>query len=182
MMATASALSQRISMEEYLASSYEPDLEFVDGVLVEKSTGEGDHSFLQAMVTAWFVNHRAEWMINVVTEYRTRTSKTRVRLPDICVVRRGGPVERVGVTAPLLCVEILSPEDRPGRVMKRLDEFVTMGVENLWILDPSDRSAATYTRFGMKPAEGTRLEIVGTPIYLDCAEMFELLDSESAAS
>ena len=65
--------------------------------------------------------------------------KTRVRLPDICVVRKGKPVERVRVTAPLLCVEILSPEDRTGRVMKRLDDFVAMGAENLWILDPSDR-------------------------------------------
>ena len=76
------------------------------------------------------------------------------------------------VTAPLLCIEILSPEDRPERVMKRLDDFVAMGVENLWILDPSDRSAATYSRFGMKPVEGDRLAIVDTGIYLDVAETF----------
>ena len=60
--------------------------------------------------------------------------------------------------------------------MKRLDDFVQMGVEHLWILDPSDRSAATHTRFGMKPVEGTRLEIAGTPIYLEVGEMFGLLD------
>ncbi len=61
---------------------------------------------------------------------------SRVRLPDICLVRRGEPVERVQVTAALLCLEILSPEDRPGRVMQRIDEFVAVGAENLWILDP----------------------------------------------
>ncbi len=176
MMATAAALPKLISMEEYLCSSYEPDLEFVDGMLEEKCMGTWEHGFLQAVITAWFVNHRAEWKIDVVNEYRTRTSKTRVRLPDICVVRQGRPVEQVGVTAPLLCIEILSPEDRPGRVMRRLDDFVAMGVENLWILDPSDRSAATYTRFGMKPVEGTRLEIAGTGIWLDVGEMFGLLD------
>ena len=60
--------------------------------------------------------------------------------------------------------------------MKRLDEFVAMGVENLWILDPIDRSAATYTRFGMKPVDGARLDIAGTPIYLDVAEIFTALD------
>ena len=101
-------------MEEYLSSSYEPDLEFVDGVLEEKNMGEWDHSLLQAAISAWFFNRRAEWKINVVMEYRTRTSKTRVRLPDICVVRQGGPVERVGVTAPLLCLEILSPGGSAG--------------------------------------------------------------------
>ncbi len=175
-MATASALPKLISIDEYLASSYEPDLEFVDGVLEEKNMGDWDHSFLQAMISHWFLQHRDEWKINVLTEYRTRTSNTRVRLPDICVVRQGEPVERVRVTAPLLCLEILSPEDRPGRVMKRLDDFVTMGAENLWILDPGDRSAATYTREGMRPLRGTRLEIAGTAIYLDVGEMFGKLD------
>ena len=175
-MATAPALPQLISIEEYLCSSYEPDLEFVDGVLEEKCMGERDHSFLQAAITAWFFRHRAEWKIDVLTEFRTRTSKTRVRLPDVCVVRQDAPVERVGMTAPLLCVEILSPEDRPGRVMRRLDDFVAMGVEHLWIVDPMDRSAATYTRVGMKPVEGTRLEIAGTGIWMDVGEMFGLLD------
>ena len=179
-MASASVLAERITIEEYLASSYEPDLEFVDGVLEEKNMGQWDHSFLQAIITTWFGTHRAEWQINVVTEYRTRTSKTRVRLPDICVVRRSDAIEQVRVTAPLLCIEILSPEDRPGRVMKRLDDFVAMGTENLWIIDPTDRSASTYSRFGMKPVDGTRLEISGTPIYLELADIFAELDQSLA--
>ena len=175
-MAAASALPALVTIEEYLSSSYEPDLEFVDGVLEEKNMGERDHGFLQAALSAWFYNHRAEWKIDVIAEYRTRTSKSRVRLPDVCVVWQGQKAERVRVTPPLLCIEILSPEDRPGRVMKRLDDFVAMGVESIWIIDPSDRSAATYSRFGMKPVEGDRLEIVGTPIYLHVAEVFATLD------
>ena len=175
-MSTASALSGLVTIEEYLASSYEPDLEYVDGVLEEKNMGERDHGFLQMAIGAWFFNHRAEWKIDVLAEYRTRTSKTRVRLPDVCVVWQGGAAEKVRVSPPLLCIEILSPEDRPGRVMKRLDEFVAMGTENLWILDPSDRSAATYSRFGMKAVEGDRLEIAGTGIYLDVAGIFATLD------
>ena len=175
-MATRSAVPALISIEEYLASSYEPDVEFVDGVLEEKNMGEWDHSFLQIAIGAWFFARREEWGIEVLSEYRTRTSMSRVRLPDICLVRRGETVERVRVTAPLLCLEILSPEDRPGRVMRRMDEFVAMGAENLWIVDPGDRSAATYTREGMRPVRGTRLEIAGTAIYLDVGEMFGMLD------
>ena len=175
-MATASTLPERISIDEYLATSYEPDLEFVDGVLEEKNMGEWEHSLLQIAVGAWFFSHRDDWGINVVTEYRTRTAMTRVRLPDVCVVRRGGPKERVGVTAPLVVIDILSPEDRPGRVMRRLDEFVAMGTENIWVLDPSDRSAATYSRSGMKPVSGKRLEVEETPIYLELAEVFAVLD------
>jgi Uma2 family endonuclease len=175
-MATVSPLDELIPIEEYLASSYEPDLEYVDGVLEEKNMGERDHGFLQMAIGSWFFTHRAEWGIDVLAEYRTRVSRTRVRLPDVCVVRQGEGKERVRVTPPLLCIEILSPEDRPGRVMKRLDDFVAMGAENLWILDPSDRSAATYSRFGMKPFEGDRLEIEGTGIYLDVKMIFATLD------
>ncbi len=83
------------------------------------------------MLGHWFILHQAEWKIDVLAEYRTRTSKSRVRLPEVCVVWQGARAERVRVTAPLLCIEILSPEDRPGRVMKRLDDFVQMGAENL---------------------------------------------------
>ena len=138
--------------------------------------GEWDHGFLQMAIGAWFFQRRVEWGLEVISEYRTRTSVSRVRLPDICLVRRGEPVERVRVTAPLLCLEILSPEDRPGRVMRRMDEFVAMGAENLWIVDPGDRSAATYGPEGMKPVRGAKLEIAGTEIYLDVTEMFGLLD------
>ena len=127
-MATAPALPRLISMDEYLASSYEPDMEFVDGVLEEKNMGERDHSLLQMEIGAWFVSHRDEWGVLVMSEFRTRTSATRVRLPDVCVVRRDSPKEGVGVTAPLIAIEILSPEDRIGRVMRRLDEFVAMGL------------------------------------------------------
>ncbi len=66
--------------------------------------------------------------------------------------------------------------------MKRLDDFVAMGAENLWIVDPGDRSASTYTRSGMKPLEGTRLEIAGSPIYLDVAQIFAELDQAKAFS
>ena len=175
-MAAASALPALLTIEEYLSSSYEPDLEFVDGMLEEKNMGELEHSVMQVAIAAWFFSRRAEWKIKTTTEYRTRTTRTRVRLPDIAVVWLTDAAERVRVTAPLLVIEILSPEDRPGRVMKRLDDFVAMGVENIWIFDPSDRSAAIYSRFGMKAAKGTLLEIEGTPIFINLAETFAVLD------
>ena len=55
-MAAASALPALVTIEECLSSSYEPDLEFVDGVLEEKTMGKRDHGFLQAAISAWFFN------------------------------------------------------------------------------------------------------------------------------
>jgi hypothetical protein len=41
-----------IAVEEYLRTSYEPEMEYVGGCLVDRHVGEYDHSRLQALVTA----------------------------------------------------------------------------------------------------------------------------------
>jgi hypothetical protein len=61
-------------------------------------------------------------------------------------------------------------------VLVRLNDFLKMGVENLWLLDPIERSACIYTRAGLTLAETTRLTIPGSPIYLDLPEIFSALD------
>jgi hypothetical protein len=50
-----------VSEAEYLATSYEPDAEFEDGVLIERNVGERDHSWLQAALAAYFFQRRRLW-------------------------------------------------------------------------------------------------------------------------
>jgi Uma2 family endonuclease len=176
MAAPAAALPVELTMEEYLHSIYHPDCDFVDGRLEERNFGEYEHSILQAAISAWFFQHRKEWDIRVTTEYRTRVSATRVRIPDISIFPIGGPVEKVRITPPLLAIEILSPDDRLPRVLVRLNDFLGMGVPNLWLIDPEDRSAFIYTRDGLRLVEETRLSIANTPIYLDLPEIFSALE------
>ncbi len=165
-----------IPMEEYLRTSYHPDCDFVDGVLEERSMGELEHSIMQIALGAWFFAHRAEWKIRVASEYRTKVSASRIRLPDISVFAHDGLNEQVRVTPPLLCIEILSPDDRIPRVVRRLQDFLAMGVPNLWLIDPIERAAFTYTEGGLRLVEEDRLAISGSPIYLDLAELFSALD------
>ena len=77
---------------------------------------------------------------------------------------------------PLLCIEILSSEDRTSRTVRVLDDYLAMGVRNLWLFDPIDRVVMTYSETGLKLVEGTRMTIPGTAIYLDLAEIFAALD------
>lgn len=42
-----------VSEAEYLATSYEPDAEFEDDVLIERNLRERDHSWLQAALAAF---------------------------------------------------------------------------------------------------------------------------------
>jgi Uma2 family endonuclease len=82
----------------------------------------------------------------------------------------------VRVSPALLNIEILSPEDRLPRVITRFNDYVAMGVPNLWLLDPVDRTAFIYSKDGLRLAEGPRLTIPDSPIYLDLPEIFSALD------
>ncbi len=172
-MATTTAL---LSLEEYLKTVYRPDCDFVDGEIEERKVGERDHNRIQLLVASWFLNHEREWNIESIPEQRTRVSKSRVRIPDVCLVSRDIPVEQVTVTPPLLCVEVLSPEDRLARITKRLDDFADMGVPNLWIIDPAQRIGYIYTSPNSLKLVTDRLTIPETPIYLDLPALFAELD------
>jgi hypothetical protein len=38
-----------ISLDTYLTTSYEPDVDYVDGVLEERNVGEYDHNIVQRL-------------------------------------------------------------------------------------------------------------------------------------
>jgi Uma2 family endonuclease len=139
-----------ISLEEYLASSYEPDCDFVDGHTEERNVGERTHSKLQRKLIALLVNHYEASGVEVFPELRIRVSPSRVRIPDICATL-GDPGEEVLTKPPFLCIEILSPEDRMSRVEVRINDFLAMGVPYVWVIDPATRQAYVATQ-----AEGLR--------------------------
>jgi Uma2 family endonuclease len=133
-----------ISVEDYLASSYEPDCDFVDGHIEERNVGEWDHSKLQLKVGAYLLAHYGNTGIEVATELRIRVTQTRVRIPDICVFLKN-PGERVPTKPPFICIQILSPEDRMSRVEVRINDFLAMGVPYVWVLDPETKQAFAAT-------------------------------------
>ncbi len=139
-----------ISVEEYLATSYRPDCDYVDGEVVERNLGERDHAWLQTAVASYFFVRRRQWNITVLTEMRVQVKPTRFRIPDICVLL-GDSEERILTKPPFICVEILSPEDRLKRVQGRITDYFEMGVPYVWVLDPETRQAYSAT-----PAEGLR--------------------------
>jgi len=172
-MATAITL---IPIEEYLRTACRPDCDYVDGHIEERNVGERDHNRLHIVLGAWFLAHEKAWNIYVLPEQRTRVSSARVRIPDVCLLRGDAPNEQVLTTPPLLCVEILSPEDRLPRIAKIMDDYARMGVANLWILDPKDRVAYDYSSNGFLKLITDRLTIPNTEIYVDLATLFASLD------
>ncbi len=174
------ATSTRVTIEEYLSTSYRPDVEYIDGELRPKNnTLEVDpmvqwvHGRLQQLIGMWFGQHEEEWDLLVAVEVRTRISPSIYRLPDVVVVRNapeGGEI----IEPPLIVVEILLPRDTYAETQRRARDYRDMGIENLWIIDPDTRTARackaeTWT-------EVARLTVEGSPIYLDVPALFARLD------
>ena len=63
---------------------------------------------------------------------------------------KGAPV--VIRNAPLLCVEILSPEDTQRKTKDRIDDYLAMGVPVVWLADPKLRLGYVYTKAGVEQA------------------------------
>ena len=134
-----------VSVQEYLATSFRPDRDYVDGELQERNLGEEPHSLTQISLAAFLFNRRAQWRIRVLTEQRVQVSPTRFRVPDVCVLPASAPHDPIVQQAPFLCVEILSPEDRVLRLNDRISDYFQMGVRYVWLLDPLKRRAFCYT-------------------------------------
>ena len=173
------ATTTLVSLEEYLASTYEPDLEYLNGELKERPMVMTAHGALQSFLSQWFANHRKEWGIRVAVEARTRVSSTRVRLPDVVVGPRGRWPQTL-VEPPLIVIEILSPSDTASELVEKIDDYLTMGVPNIWIIDESKR--AGFVIRSDAPAQPVqRFEVAGTPIYVELPEIFKSLDEDDEA-
>ena len=130
-----------IPIEQYLKTSeYEPDADYVDGVIEERFGGEYDHSAWQMAICYWFRTHSKAWNIRVLPELRVRVSETRVRVPDVVVLAGDAPLEKVITHPPLAVFEILSPEDTVSRMLHRLEDYHQMDIPQIWMLDPVKRS------------------------------------------
>ena len=162
--------------EEYLAASYRPDRELLDGQLVERNVGEYDHSNLQSRLTIWFGIRERQWGIRALTEQRIRVAPHRFRIPDVCVIRRDQPVEPVFTRPPLICIEVLSREDTLRGLQERVTDYLTFGVPNVWVLDPSTRKAWVCDRSGFHEPQDEVLAAAGTEIAVPLRELFAELD------
>ena len=166
----------RIPVEEYLATSYRPDCDYVDGEIEERNVGEFDHSVLQGLLFRLFYNNRESWKIRVSPEQRVRLAARKVRVPDVCVMRDDSPREQVITTPPLICIEILSPKDTLRRLRTRIDDYFEFGTGHVWVVDPGLRKAYVCSRTGFQEPDNGVLEISGSPIRVVLSELFAELD------
>jgi Uma2 family endonuclease len=93
----------------------------------------------------WLLEHEGSFDFRTFVEVRIRIRPGRFRVPDIALIPLSAAQEKIIETAPVLCIEILSPRDRMGRMIDRVEDYFSMGVPTYWILDPIARAAWVAT-------------------------------------
>ncbi len=166
---------RRVPVEAYLHSAdWEPDAEYVDGEIEERPMGEYDHSSWQAAIQKWFWKHEDEWNVRIRPELRIQVSPTRFRVPDVTILDRNQPIEPIITHAPVAVFEILSPEDRFTRFVRKLHDYEAMGIPQIWVIDPTGPAIQRYVVGHLaasavfdEPGRGIRFEMREIEALLD---------------
>jgi Uma2 family endonuclease len=166
-----------VPVEEYLRTTYEPDMEYVDGQLVERQVGEWRHSLLQSALAA-LLRGRAQGRFVAFTEQRMQISANprRYRIPDVCVVALPYAPEPVLTRPPHLVIEIVSPDDSFADVLGKVAEYLKAGVPHIWMPNPYKRTLHVADQDGIRVCQDLIAEtaLVGR---IDFGELFAELDS-----
>jgi Uma2 family endonuclease len=169
------AATSQVPVEVYLKSSYEPDAEFVDGVIEERPMGEWSHADWQAAILEYFRSRRQEWKIRAAAELRVQVTADNFRVPDVTILDRNLPIEQVITHPPIAVIEILSPEDSLVRMMAKLGEYARMGIGTILVLDPNGKHYR-FCNGGLEPLPAEPFDFPGSLCRFDLPEIQKLLD------
>jgi Uma2 family endonuclease len=175
----ATATSPLVTLKRYLNTAYRPDRHIVDGETQRRNAGEFGHSRTMCIVAYLLSIHKDDCNTITLIAPRIQISESRIRVADLCVLRASCPDADIIQIPPLLCVEILSPKDRLSRTIQVMEDYLLMGVENLWVIDPRERIAYTYTPEGLFKVHSGQLTIPNTPIHVDLSTIFAKLPTRA---
>jgi Uma2 family endonuclease len=122
------------------------------------------------LVSGYLCNREKQWGILVALASRVQVKATRFRVPDISVLAGPPPVGPIIVEPPFLCVEILSPSDRRKEMQERIDDYLSFGVNYVWLLHPRTRRAFVYTQDAVREVKDGMLRTDDPEICVPLAE------------
>lgn len=146
------ATTTTLTLDEFLAlPETEPASEYIDGEVIQKTMPVWDHGVIQRLLSFVLTLYlRAHPIGDAGSEIRCifgPPGRPRGYIPDYVFVRgaRKKPGDEPFRGAPDLAVEILSPDDRMPRVMRKLRFYLAHGVRLVWLIDPGRRTILVMT-------------------------------------
>lgn len=151
MTATTSQLTQ-LSLEAFLElPETQPASEYIDGKIYLKPMPQGEHSLLQTELLA-AINRVAkpQKIAYAFPELRCTFGKVSL-VPDISVFAwsripkaKNGKIANKFNIPPDWIIEILSPDQSPNRVIRKIVFCLQQGTKLGWFLDPGDESITVF--------------------------------------
>jgi Uma2 family endonuclease len=156
-MSTATTATKRMTAEEFCDWVHQPEqedkwFELVRGEAIELPSPTKVHGFICfsiSRILGNFIYERGQGYITcndsgVILERDPDT----VRGPDVAFYEDANTFEELhpkyGEVPPRLAVEVLSPSDRLGKVMRKIMDYLRNGVELVWLIDPETRNVTVY--------------------------------------
>jgi Uma2 family endonuclease len=157
-----------------LYADRKPYFELLDGEAVQKALGTGLHSTLQFLLTLMLkelgFKPRPELTLAIDEAWRP--------IPDVCGII--GPAEDPYPTQALaVAIEVLSPDDRFTRVIRKCRKYAEWGVKDILVFDPVGREAWYWDAVA---GDLTRIKdsyrFQSRPVELAPEEVFRRFDDE----
>jgi len=159
-----------VSVDEYLKTSYEPNCEYIDGILVRKPMPTSRHSKVQGWIIALIYSRFPGFWVGAELAVQVRHNKFLV--PDVAVQDGSDVQEPYPIRPILLCVEVLSPDDSLNQTIAKCGTYHEWGTLDTWIIDPVAQRAWQYTK-GSAPEEIEQSgELRAGAIHLPLADIF----------
>lgn len=151
-MSVATEFSNKLSLEEFLKlPETKPASEYIDGVIEQKPMPQGENSTLQTRLVI-AINEVAlpNKLAYALTELRC-TFGGRSIVPDIAVfvwdripkTSKGKIVNKFEIY-PDWIIEILSPEQSPNRIIRKIIFSIQQGTKLAWLIDSKDESVTIF--------------------------------------
>jgi Uma2 family endonuclease len=149
----------QIGVEEYLDLVFEdrPEPDYVDGAVVERARPTPIHAQTQAMLGIFFAPLMSRFKLILMSELRVQIRPRRFRVVDFAVYRDARPEGRYATSPAYIVVEIISPDDRYGRLTHRLEDYRRWGVPHVWLIDPELKRLYEYSDAGLLQHAALRL-------------------------
>lgn len=168
-----------VSADEYLNSAYHPDMEYLEGVLVERVAPTIAHALLQVILGEYFRRFRKQFRFAALSEARTQiVERARYRIPDLLLCPTPLPPGAIVNAIPWVVIEILSPGDSFSEQLARFHDYQRIGVLHMVLLDPEELTAYRFANCALIEAPLTSLELPTGSLPFDTDALFRQLAEE----
>ncbi len=148
---TAPPKTDLITGEDLLALGDIGPSELIDGRIAPMVPTGSEHGwfelYLAHSLNLYVLRRKLGWVLTGEPGIYIRRNPDTIRAADVVFVSKNR-VSRLPrgflEVAPELVVEIMSPSDRWQDIRSKLDDYFSIGVERVWIVEPERRTVLVY--------------------------------------